>query len=76
LAKQLRNKFIILLAYKEQQEGRRIPNKEIAEAVGVNEHTVARWVKNEVNMINVQVLEAFCNYFDCDVGDLLYMERE
>jgi DNA-binding Xre family transcriptional regulator len=76
LAKQLRNKFIILLAYKEQQEGRRIPNKEIAEAVGVNEHTVSRWVKNEVNMINVQVLEAFCNYFECDVGDLLYMERE
>ncbi|MEO8606242.1 MAG: helix-turn-helix transcriptional regulator [Chloroflexota bacterium] len=76
MAKQLRNKFIILLAYKEQQEGRRIPNKEIAEAVGVNEHTVARWVKNDVNMINVQVLEAFCNYFGCDVGDLLYMERE
>jgi DNA-binding Xre family transcriptional regulator len=76
LAKKLRNRFIILLAYKEQQEGRRIPNKEIAQAVGVNEHTVARWVKNEVNKIDVPVLEAFCAYFGCDVGDLLYIERE
>jgi DNA-binding Xre family transcriptional regulator len=65
-----------ILLYRERLESRRIRNKEIAEAVGVNEHTVARWVKNEVNMINVQVLEAFCNYFECDVGDLLYMERD
>jgi DNA-binding Xre family transcriptional regulator len=76
LPNMLRNRFITLLARKEQQEGRRIPAKEIAQIVGVNEHTVARWIKNEVNMINVQVLEAFCNYFECDVGDLLYMERE
>ena len=72
----LRNRFVMLLARKEQREGRRIRNKEIAQAVGVNEHTVARWIRNDVGKIDVPVLEAFCNYFECDVGDLLYMERD
>jgi putative transcriptional regulator len=76
LSARLQNRFLILLAQKEQRENRRIRNKEIAQAVGVNEHTVAKWLKNDVLKIDVPVLEAFCTYFDCDVGDLLYMERE
>jgi DNA-binding Xre family transcriptional regulator len=76
LPKKLRNRFIILLAQKEQKEGRRLSNKEVAQAVGVNEHTVARWIRNDVNMIDVEVLEGFCDYFECDVGDLLFMDRE
>jgi len=71
----VRNRFLQLVAQKEMREGRRIRNKEIAEAVGVAEHTVARWIKNDVTKIDVPVLEAFCEYFDCDVGDLLYMEQ-
>ncbi len=70
----LRNRFL-LLSQKEQLEGRRIRNNEIVQAVGVNEHTVARWPKEDVSKIDVPVLEGFCNYFNCDVGDLLYIER-
>jgi DNA-binding Xre family transcriptional regulator len=72
----VRNRFLELLAQKEMQEGRRIRNKEIAEEVGVTEHTVARWLKNDVTKIDVPVLEGFCNYFDCDIGDLLYLEGD
>jgi DNA-binding Xre family transcriptional regulator len=76
LSAKVKNRFLTLLAYKEQQLGRRIRNKEIAQAVGVNEHTIARWLNNEVQKIDVPVLEAFCDYFECDVGDLLYIEAE
>lgn len=72
----IRNRFLILLAEKEKREGRRIRNKEIAEVVGVTQHTVARWLKNEVDKVELPVLEAFCDYFECEVGDLLYIERE
>lgn len=71
----IRNRFLILLAEKEKREGRRIRNKEIAQTVGVTQHTVARWLKNEVDKVELPVLEAFCDYFDCEVGDLLYIER-
>jgi DNA-binding Xre family transcriptional regulator len=76
MSAKVKNRFLTLLGYKEQQLGRRIRNKEIAEAVGVNEHTIARWLNNEVQKIDVPVLEAFCDYFECDVGDLLYIEVE
>ncbi len=76
LPTRIRNRFLVLLAEKEKREGRRIRNKEIAQAVGVNEHTVARWLRNEVQQVDMPVLEAFCDYFGCEVGDLLYIERE
>jgi len=76
LSSRIRNRFLILLAEKEKREGRRIRNKEIAEVVGVTQHTVARWLKNEVDKVELPVLEAFCDYFECEVGDLLYIERE
>lgn len=71
----IKNRFLILLAQKEQREGRRIRNKEIAKELGVTEHTVARWMKNEVGKIDIPVLVAFCDYFNCDVGDLLYLDK-
>ncbi|MBZ0282967.1 MAG: helix-turn-helix transcriptional regulator [Anaerolineae bacterium] len=76
MTSRIRNRFLILLAEKEKREGRRIRNKEIAQVVGVTQHTVARWLKNEVDKVELPVLEAFCDYFACEVGDLLYIERE
>jgi len=75
LSVKLKNRFLTLLAQKEQREGRRIRNKEVALTVGVSEPTVARWIRNDVTKIDVPVLEGFCKYFDCDVGDLLYIDR-
>lgn len=72
----IRNRFLILLAEKEKIQGRRIRNKEIAEITGVTEHTVARWIRNDIGKIDLPVLESFCEYFGCDVGDLLYIDRE
>ena len=72
----LHNRFLALLAAKETREGRRIRNKEIAQVLGINEHTVARWIRNDVTKIDVPVLERFCAYFECDVGDLLYINNE
>jgi len=75
LARKLRNNFLILLTQKEQREGRRIRNTQIAEETGVTLPTVHRWLRNEVTKFDMPVLEAFCDYFDCDLCDLLIMER-
>lgn len=72
----LRSRFLTLVSIKEHEIGRRIKAIEIAEATGVSPATVGRWLKNEVNKFEGPVLEAFCSYFDCDVGDLLYIEPE
>lgn len=64
----------MLVNIKEQREGRRITNKEIAKATGVSMPTITRWMRNEVTKIDTPVLEAFCKYFECDIADLLYLE--
>jgi len=76
LVGKLRSRFLILLTQRELREGRRIRYNEIAAATGVSPSAVARWTRNEVNKFEGPVLEAFCAYFDCDVGDLLYIESE
>jgi DNA-binding Xre family transcriptional regulator len=76
LTGKLHSRFLILLTEKERREGRRIRNVEIAAATGVSLQLVGRWMRNEVTKFEAPILEKFCDYFDCDVGDLLYIEKE
>lgn len=71
----MRNRFLTFLAQKEIREQRRIKTYEIVEATGVSFTTVQRWMRNEVSKIEGTVIEAFCAYFDCDIGDLLYIDE-
>ena len=71
----MRNKFLTFLAQKEIAEQRRIKINEIVAATGVSFTTVQRWMRNEVTKIEGTVIEAFCAYFDCDIGDLLYIDE-
>lgn len=76
MAGKIRNRFFTLLGKKEQQLGRRITNTEISKATGISHPAVARWIRNEVTEAEFKVLAAFCEYFDCEIGDLLYIERD
>lgn len=75
MTRRLRNRFFILLSEKERRENRRITQTEIAEAVDLSIHTVGRWMRNEVGKFEAPVVERICDYFGCEVGDLLYLER-
>ena len=72
----LRNRFLILLTEKERRENRRITQTEIAAALDLNIHTVGRWMRNKVTKFEAPVVERICEYFGCEVGDLLYLDRE
>lgn len=75
MRRKLRNNFLMLLTQKEQREGRRIRHGEVVKETGITLATILRWEKNEVNKFEGPVIEAFCDYFGCEVGDLLYLER-
>lgn len=44
---------------------------EIERDSGIAYATVARWVKNRVDRADFPILEAWCKYLNCNVGDLL-----
>lgn len=64
----------MLLNEKERQAGRRIKQIEIARELEISPRTVASWLQNDVTKFEAHIVERFCNYFDCDVSDLLYLE--
>jgi DNA-binding Xre family transcriptional regulator len=77
MTRKLQNRLLHLITEKERRRGKRITQTEIASAVGVNNHTVAAWLSENFppTKIDVRVLERLCDYFECDVGDLLYMKE-
>ena len=71
----LKNRLLILIQERERTINRRIKLKDLATFVGVTNHTITSWIRNEVRKNEAQIVEGFCDYFDCDVADLLYFER-
>ncbi|MFN8531258.1 MAG: helix-turn-helix transcriptional regulator [Anaerolineae bacterium] len=66
----------MLLSIKEQRENRRITQLEVANTIGVSTQTILRWMHNDVTRFDADVVEKLCDYFGCEVGDLLYLERD
>jgi DNA-binding Xre family transcriptional regulator len=60
---------------KERQLGRRITQKEVAEAIEVSQHTIASWLRNDLNKFEAHIIERLCDYFQCELGDLLVLEE-
>ncbi len=72
--KMLRNRFNVLLAQKALNEGRaKIVQSEVAAATGLAEGTISRISTNKVSMYDNEVVVKLCEYFACEVGDLLYI---
>jgi len=70
----LKNRLLILIQERERKIGRRVKLKDLASFVGVTNHTITSWIRNDVRKYEAHIIEGFCDYFDCDVGDLLYFE--
>lgn len=71
----LRNRFLELLLERERRENRRVTQKEISFATGISQQTMTAWVHNNVTKFEAGIVEKLCDYFGCEVGDLLYLER-
>jgi putative transcriptional regulator len=70
----VRNRLLELMQARERQIGRRIKQHDIAQFAGVSDHTIIHWVRNETNRFEGQIIERLCEYFDCEISDLLYFE--
>jgi transcriptional regulator with XRE-family HTH domain len=72
---QLRNRLLFLMTEKERREGRNITYKEIADAVDISIGVISRWIKNDVERFDSPVVVKLCDYFGCELTDLLYIDR-
>ena len=75
MALKLRNRFLYLVTEKERKIGRKIKYIEIAEATGISQSVISRWMNSNIERYDAPVVEKLCEYFECDLCDLLYLER-
>ncbi len=71
----VRSNLFALARKRESETGRRLTNRDISKGTGISEHTIGRWMKGEVTQVNTQVVGELCEFFGCEIGDLLYVER-
>jgi putative transcriptional regulator len=68
---QVTNRLRILVAEKETREGRTITYRDIHEATGIAESTLASYMKNEVGRFDAKTIALLCDFLDCTPGELL-----
>lgn len=70
------NRFRILLAEKQTEENRNISYDEVKEKTGVAKSTISAWATNKVKRYDAGTIKEFCDFLNCDVGDLIVYQRE
>jgi putative transcriptional regulator len=73
--KVVRSQLRLLLAAKEQREGRSISLREVVRTTKVPISTVYGLANNSIRRVPLDELGTICRYLNCDVGDLLRMEE-
>ncbi|MEZ9871831.1 MULTISPECIES: helix-turn-helix domain-containing protein [unclassified Vibrio] len=61
---------------KSAEEGRKISGAQIAAEIGIQRSAMAKMIRDEGYTTTTKTLDALCQYFDCDVSDLIMFERE
>ncbi|MBP3567744.1 MAG: helix-turn-helix transcriptional regulator [Lachnospiraceae bacterium] len=47
--------------------------KDLIDKLGISSTTIAKMGKGE--KVSLDVVERICNYFDCDIGDIINLDR-
>lgn len=70
------NRFRILLAEKATQELHNIAINDVQRETGIAWSTLNAWANNKVTRYDASIIQALCDYFNCQVGDLLVYKQE
>jgi putative transcriptional regulator len=70
------NHFRILLAQKATKQQQNIALMDVQRETRIAWSTLNAWANNQVTRYDAPVILALCEYFNCQVGDLLVYEKE
>lgn len=69
--KEVRSNTLVLMAEKAQREQRRLTLKRVAEETGISYYTLNAIAHDTIREYPRAALASLCQYFACDIGDLL-----
>jgi putative transcriptional regulator len=76
VANKIVNRFRILLAQKATTAQQNIALMDVQRGTGIAWSTLNAWANNQVTRYDAPVIQALCDYLECQVGDLIVLERD
>lgn len=67
----IKNKLSILMAKNDIRTMIELSNK-----TGLDKNTISNWYNQKITRFSAETLEVLCEFFDCQVGDILVYEKE
>lgn len=71
----VQTQFSVLKAQKELREKRKLTYEVISGETGINPNTLTEYANNRVTRFDESVIARLCDYFNCDIGDLLVLQK-
>lgn len=68
---QIRNRFKILLAQKELQDGQKYTYDDIRQLTGISPTTLSNYAQGTVTRFDEPTLVSLCNFFECELAELI-----
>lgn len=72
----MKNRMITLMGKKQVDENRPINASTVARETGLTRQAISKWVRGDVTEFREDMLQRLCKYFNCELGDLLYIDWE
>ncbi|HEU4344270.1 MAG TPA: helix-turn-helix transcriptional regulator [Candidatus Binatia bacterium] len=70
----MKNRILDLMADKQKRDKKPITVPMVARAVGLTIPGFKKWVDNEIVSFRGNTVATLCEYFECDLDDLLYFD--
>ena len=72
----IRYKLKKLLEIKSEKEGRHISASELAKEIGIQRSAMNKMIRDEGYSTTIKTLDALCRYFDCEIEDVIWFDRD
>lgn len=63
-----------LIAKHEDRTGERLSYRDLADKTGISTTTITALANNARELVSLRVLESLCDFFDCELHDLMRLE--
>lgn len=68
----VQNRLLALMGELQAKTNKSVTQADVAEYIGMTPQAFSKWIRNDVKSYSVDTLDRLCEYFDCEVGDILY----
>ena len=72
--RRIRFRLKVLIALHEERTGESLTYQRLSDGAKISTNTITRMANNNQKRVDLGVLEKLCNFFNCELSDLMRLE--